>query len=718
MSEALAMAGEPLPTYAELTDFIESHETELDYLVGDTVHATVGADYDPQIERRRTLASAHFAAQTYCGDMRAFPRMHEEYQQTLRDRVQALSPASIKTLLYTLVVHDICKNQGIVDEMVAGGLDPKADHDQAFTALICDGRFAATRQRVMPGFDALPTTEQTQMQEVANISSNYAQLLQGEAPPQTAQGFHDALEHDPGLVEIKILESRFDIYGAAGDGSVSLTGTDAFERRAANMDQALTNSGLANGYDRIVDFYDKEIMFFTGINLASPALAVSFSIESLAELRRELRALAPLSCHLWTASPEAFTQLSDQFNAAHPTAQEILMHCLAEPNIRSGIHYYGPTLVRELTPRIGEVKALEYYAHIMQELMIVDQEARRRGTPGVIIAQLRDLIRDIQDGSVNPATTTMRYRAHEEGFVAEASHPALTSLEDLPVDDLEKLRGKSLLLVGEGGGSDVVQAAALAKLLEEQYGCRPLALVSARGRRHQVQDDVETMGTSLKRITPDTVAVGDWRYVEHTVAGEYPTWLLQSDGIETTYEHIEKLLAATGAEAIIGVDTGGDSLYVSEHPSFSGMNERDITPDRDYETMRALDAVAKAHPDVVVQSAIIAPGVDAPPYAREMLDAIGARRMLHPVGMSDRVASLYARWGMNGSRSEEGLYGKTPFAWLAALQGRFGVQPLPLPHDAILSATNPWRAYLSVTPAMAEVVFADLQRHADATTRR
>jgi hypothetical protein len=179
---------------------------------------------------------------------------------------------------------------------------------------------------------------------------------------------------------------------------------------------------------------------------------------------------------------------------------------------------------------------------------------------------------------------------------------------------------------------------------------------------------------------------------------------------------IAALLQQTGAEAVIGVDTGGDSLFRTEHAHFSAHLPTDITPDHDYNVLQGLAGLAEMH-DVPVMSIIVAPGVDTPPYAREMLDTIGAERL--PLNDRDVVAiqESYARWGMDGSGSEQGRYGKTPLAWLHALAGRTGMQRLDLPRANATSTTNPWRAFTVITRSMAGVVVSDLRRHFAAIRR-
>ncbi|HEX3568494.1 MAG TPA: hypothetical protein VHT70_02340, partial [Candidatus Saccharimonadales bacterium] len=299
---------------------------------------------------------------------------------------------------------------------------------------------------------------------------------------------------------------------------------------------------------------------------------------------------------------------------------------------------------------------------------------------------------------------------------------SLDRIDDMPeFNGGEQLRGKRLLVVGEGGGSDGIQAAMTGRLLAQKYGAELAAIGSIRGADRRVAQAGRHIGRVTQEITADTTPVGDWRFLENIPLEDDPVtplFLVASDDPAIVQHDVEALLRATGADAIVGVDTGGDSLYRALHPSFSAHLPTDITPDHDYNSLQALDGVAAAHPSMPVLSTIVAPGVDSPQYAREVLAEINAQRIpLNPADVTS-ITETYERWRMDGTGSEEGRYGKTPFSFLHALKGNFGFQFLPLPSANLTSLSNPWRAFTTITPAMGNIVVSDLRRHFDAVKRQ
>ena len=112
---------------------------------------------------------------------------------------------------------------------------------------------------------------------------------------------------------------------------------------------------------------------------------------------------------------------------------------------------------------------------------------------------------------------------------------------------------------------------------------------------------------------------------------------------------------------------------------------------------------------------VVATGVDSPPYAHDVLDAAEATNIPLDGNDAERIKRQYAEWHMDGSGNDEGRYGKTPLAWLRALDGDTGVQVLDLPVANVVSETNPWRTVVTVTPSMATVVIMDAEKHYQAT---
>lgn len=680
---------------------------EWDLLRGEGVAVTPGAEGADNAEEIHTELSIQCALDAYRGDMSKFAGLTDEQRAKLHEDTRAIGDKdALKVFCYKLLVHDVGKRKDIVRAVGAGG---DVDHDEVLTMLVTEPQHEEARRRFLPGFDNLPEWGKELFIQMARMRLNYPQILQGEAPAATLEGINHP---DPRVIQWEILKSKFDIFGKAGhiNQDVSLTATASTVRRMDNLDSALIDPTLATAEDRNNAFLDREIVDMTGDQPPADA-----------EELRQFRALARLACHLRAPNPEAFAALRRNFEAQVPVIKEILVSELNR-SARPTLAYYSPELLRTVTEREGGEFALTYFAHVLQEAHIADLEARRAGQPGISTVLLDEHIRAIKEGNHNPREQAMRFALRDGALVAETRPATLETLADIPEftdTDAEALRQKRVMLVGEGGGSDCIQAAMVGKILSNKYGCEVVAVVSSRNEHRQVQNTGWESGT-VKEITPQTEPVGDWRFLENIpLEGDSPspTFILNSSDPYEINCDLQALAYATDADVIIGVDTGGDSLYRTQHAGFSGRSEADITPDHDYNTISGLAKLAKSMSDIPVLSVIVAPGVDSPSYAHQVIDRIGARRL--PLGQEDRstIRQQYAEWRMDGSGSEEGRYGKTPLAWLHSLQERTGVQVLDLPVRNLTSDTNPWRAFTTITPAMSEVLITDISAHFEAISR-
>lgn len=679
-------------------------------LRGEGVAATPGAaETDPDVEVKRTRMSITCALDAYYGNMSKFSYLTPEQRDALHKETRAIGDEeALGVYVYGLLTHDIGKNQEVPAAVGAG---PEVDHDAVYASLINDPEHVEARQRLMPGYDALPEWGKKLLGDMAKAELNYPQILQGEAPAATLEGMQGI--EDPRVLQWDILKAKYDIFGAAGHVTeeVSLTATVATYRRMRNLDAALTDPALQTAEERNNAFLDREIADLTFIEPDS--LGTS-------DLRAELRALARLECHLRVDNQMSFDRLWTDFDNLPAVAKEVLVSELNRTS-RPTLAYYSPALVRNVADREGSQFALEYLAHVLQEAHIADQDARRTGQPGIATVQLDGLIRSITNGTFRPREQAMRFEPRDGAMVAVPAGPKLESVSDLPAfSGGVSLLDARILIVGEGGGSDGVQAAMVGKLMAQRYGCEVAGVVSIRNQDRVVTGTGTQIGNNMRQITPATEPVGNWRFLEKIpTEGDNPSpmYILNASEPGAISSDINELIGATGATVVIGVDTGGDSLYRSEHPSFSAHLPTDVTPDHDYNSVQALAQVADQRPDVQVISAIVAPGVDSPDYAHDVLEAVGASRL--PLTDDDKtlIQRTYAEWRMDGSGSEEGRYGKTPLAWLHALQGRTGFQQLNLPRANVVSETNPWRAFTTITPAMAEVLLMDMRRHAQAIRR-
>lgn len=276
-------------------------------------------------------------------------------------------------------------------------------------------------------------------------------------------------------------------------------------------------------------------------------------------------------------------------------------------------------------------------------------------------------------------------------------------------------------MVGMGGGSDAIQAAMVGKLLSEKYGVTNNVLISIRNEAHGIENTGVSFGIATKEITPETKPVGNWRFLEDIPSEDeevYPlTFLLSSTDPQIIKSDIEELVTAFQADVIIGLDTGGDSLYRATGNEVP-MNATNTSPDQDQQALEGLALLAQDQSNNVhVLSMVVAPGIDSPPYAQDVLKEASASRI--PLNDDDvaAITSQYAKWRMDGSGKNEGRYGKTPLAWLHALEGHTGLQVLNLPSKNVTSTSNPWRTFVTVEPSMADIVIMEAKKHYAVTKR-
>lgn len=402
-----------------------------------------------------------------------------------------------------------------------------------------------------------------------------------------------------------------------------------------------------------------------------------------------------------------------------PPVQAILYDAYAPGNVveRGHLDEMATRLLGGITARYGEGTALTYLAHVLQEVQFADSFRPVDSTP----IDAEPLFSALAAGT-DPHALPIRFQFNESTglHVAHIEQPTLERLDDLLyLEDGEQLRGKRVLFLGMGGGSDVIQAAALSELLAQKYGIDIAAFASVRKAANKLTNVPEVVGSNtLKFVVPQTKPEGNWRFLEDAMLSnpadplaETPMYIINSIETAAVVHDLELLNMVHQPDIIIGVDTGGDSLYRTQHASFSAINQSTSTPDQDYQVLVALHQVQQLHPNLQVASAVVAPGIDSPPYAKEVLQAMQAVRL--PLDTSDKqqIISSYALRRMDGSGNAEGRYGKTPLAWLAALAGYYGLRVLNLPPENVVSARNRWRTYANITPAMSEITLASIDNH-------
>lgn len=273
--------------------------------------------------------------------------------------------------------------------------------------------------------------------------------------------------------------------------------------------------------------------------------------------------------------------------------------------------------------------------------------------------------------------------------------------------------GNKAAFIGIGGGSDCIQASILAIL-----SGKPACVLSIRANKTSSQGNSGQIGEErtvnnhggevargVVRILPETTGSG--RFLESIPAGKLPVYLVIDYKDGKLHEQIQSALNDFGGvDTVIGIDTGGDSLYRT-----TVSDATKATPDQDLESLKAICRLEGQS----VFSYVVAKGIDSPDYADHVLSQARAIPINFLETEKQRILDLYAEFEMDGSHPDR--YGKTPFAWQAALRGETGTVRLPLPEKIINDPRNPWNPYVNVTPEMARCYVMRAEDHLNAITQ-
>ncbi len=683
------------------------------YDVAATPEAASG-QFDLDAEKKRTQCSLNCLRYLYEGgdeNYAALTEVQNEAVRLTREQFDELNNwftetldehQSFETMQYIMLIHDIGKSGRVFDEM---GIDPKeVDHDEVLTSLLGNSQYAAQQESLLPSYGKFPEEEQKLIQRIFGIRLNYAQFLQTEGPAASLEAIPEDLEEK--TRSMYVMHAMLDLAGVVGhvnpDSSIVLTFPTYMSMSRATAALSSTElSGATERYNTYLEYRAQQL----GVNTQE------LGTDQIAEAKAQVR----LGCMLRYASPEQFEPLKEAYDNLALAVKTILTTELNKTGIddRATLPYYGPALLKALSEQHQMETALTYFAHILQEAHIADIDARRNGKTGVVTAELGDLTRALNQGTLKLEDAIIRFNRHGNMFVPEIQKQSLDNLNSLPMfEGYTGLHDKRVLFVGMGGGSDGLQAAMLSKIFEEKYGSKTSAIVSVRNGEKPLTNPGERVSSALVEITKETEAASDWRFLEaipfEDGSENNRIFILTSTDPEVVQQNIRELADMVNAEIVVGVDTGGDSLYRSDNNPNDGVT---TSPDQDIAVLSGLARLEEHGSIEKVYSVVIAPGIDSPTYALETMENAGAARVVLSDSDKAQVSTTYAKWRMDGSASEEGRFGKTPLAWLKAIEGARGLSSLDLPTSRVVSITNPWRSFINITPAMGEIVIMDAVRH-------
>ena len=267
------------------------------------------------------------------------------------------------------------------------------------------------------------------------------------------------------------------------------------------------------------------------------------------------------------------------------------------------------------------------------------------------------------------------------------------------------------VVIGMGGGSDCIQAAILAKILQ-QKGTVCNNVISVRTNKTTSQDSKGNMGQERTVMNPariidddiyliSTETIGSGRFLENIPAKDMNVYLIidREDGNLKT--KLEKTLADMGdVKTLIGVDTGGDLLY----PLNVSANQSITTPDQDRRVLETINDIQ----GVEKRCCIVGIGIDSPDCADSILKNANASYYEPDEQIKQEILDTYTMWDMNGDNEKK--FGKTPLAWQQALKGKIGVVCLNIPTRYVLDERNPWIPFVNIQPATKGIFFMDVQR--------
>jgi hypothetical protein len=290
---------------------------------------------------------------------------------------------------------------------------------------------------------------------------------------------------------------------------------------------------------------------------------------------------------------------------------------------------------------------------------------------------------------------------------------------------LEGSNASEIVFVGMGGGSDVMQGAALASLVEKVDSRKKLlGFISVRGARtgsvtagaeegvkRTVVDGGKSPFNGVYEILPNTKLPG--RSFEPILAGEgrkVYTVLYDPETAELGNQ-IHAAVRSMKSEQwiknrkvlLIAIDTGGDVL-IDVNPDDAAA--AGVTAQQDADVLVAVRDLATKTKQYDAVVGVVAAGIEDPRQFAPVGAPPGATLFSPSDVEKQALLANYHRWQLTpGQPHPQGLYSRTAFAWQLALGGRTGASFVPLPENSVMHPTNPWDPFPYLYPDASGVLF-------------
>lgn len=426
---------------------------------------------------------------------------------------------------------------------------------------------------------------------------------------------------------------------------------------------------------------------------------LNFYVERLS-LQRIHLSLANLMYEIGIQHQHIASQFQDAFQSSHKNIQAILLDEFAPLRPHSEVRFHIPNISHLFQSALKTEEALVTTARLLQR----SRSLLKANKPSLFSINIDAMdLKNIKHLDID---------VNQEGSTLIARTQPFVHLEssDFKKFHLKTIAGTKVGTIGIGGGSDGIQAAMLAKMLQKRGKTVPF-VISVRtsetgsaisggvaGEHRSIVNHGGVVTEGVYIITPETTGSG--RFLENLPAHDFRSYLVLDSQDGTLPSRLQAAIDhAGGADSIVGLDTGGDALY-----SAVSVEGAKATPDQD---LRVLQALGELPAKQRVYLAIAATGVDSPTNTSEILKARKAIYFKLTVDDREMVQKTYHAWNLDGSDDQK--YGKTPLAWQLALAEKYGLQVLNLPTSVVIDHKNPWFTFVNIKESMQGIFFLDVK---------
>jgi hypothetical protein len=640
----------------------------------------------------------------FCRPQNGATKMTRENFNELRSYTRSIlkTPEDIDAMITYMVINDLGKIKSIVSEIEKRAGIHDVDHDNLLLIAL------ERHPDLSPSFARLGSPVQQKMIRGLKPKFNIGQFIQAENLPASLSGLKGL---DKESLDFYLLHAIADIGGAAGhvnwQGSVVMT-NPTYEGFKAGV-KAI--EGLARGNSE-VEVYNEF--------LEAKGRAFNLDIG-----KKEERAIARLVAMLRISDMAGFIRLKTVFASLPTNAKAILTKELNVNGTNDGfgtLLYYSPALLANAVggaknSNISSEVALEAglltLARLYQDARLLIKSRQGNGVFTVLISKIAEMAKNPNDLLFKPIEIDM---VGQDGEAKIAERPMIDASKFSHLNSLANIPGKTVAVIGIGGGSDGIQAAQLGLLLRS-VGKNVKFIGSVRtdktgsqgsnnqvGENRTISDHGGEVTSGVFRVLP--TSTGSGRFLENIPADQIPTYLILDRQNNTLASQFQNLLTSLGGvDTLIALDTGGDALF----PTVSGEhNQGRATPDQDLRVITTLKDIPVSNK----LSIIVAAGVDSPLNAQQILQAAAAQYYALSDAEAGRVMRNYQVWGMDGTN--ENRFGKTPLAWQLAITNQLGLQVMPLPTRVVVDGKNPWNPFVIIQNSMKGFFIMGLQNHLSA----